>query len=90
MSVVTSSEGQEVKPRKVSSTFCLINQHGPTQMDEDDLLAFGDLEIEEDTSVADARAARIAAARAQAKQYSAKIEEPGVSAPSRSRRGKRD
>ncbi|GAA5874977.1 hypothetical protein JCM16303_004966 [Sporobolomyces ruberrimus] len=46
-------------------------------MDEDDLLAFGDLEIEEDTSVADARAARIAAARAQAKQYSAKIEEPG-------------
>ncbi|GAA5901548.1 uncharacterized protein JCM6883_000251 [Sporobolomyces salmoneus] len=44
-------------------------------MEEDDLLAFGDFEI--DTSIADARAARIAAARAQAKEYSAKIEEPG-------------
>ena len=46
-------------------------------MDDDGLLAFGDFDI--DTSVADARAARIEAARAQAKLYSAKIEEPGVS-----------
>ncbi|GAA5987292.1 hypothetical protein JCM5350_008136 [Sporobolomyces pararoseus] len=44
-------------------------------MDDDGLLAFGDFDI--DTSVADARAARIEAARAQAKLYSAKIEEPG-------------
>ncbi|GAA5833087.1 hypothetical protein JCM3766R1_001387 [Sporobolomyces carnicolor] len=44
-------------------------------MDDDGLLAFGDFEI--DTTAADARAARIAAARAQAKEYSAKIEDPG-------------
>jgi len=47
-------------------------------MEDDGLLGeFGDFDI--DTSVADARAARIAAARDQAKLYSAKIEEPGVS-----------
>ncbi|GAA5930100.1 uncharacterized protein JCM15063_004717 [Sporobolomyces koalae] len=44
-------------------------------MDDDGLLAFGDFEI--DTSTSDARAARIAAARVEAKQYSAKIEEDG-------------
>ena len=50
---------------------------------EDDLFgAFGDLEVDVDTSVADARSARIQAARDLAKQYSAKIEEDGVSLPS--------
>ncbi|GAA5840999.1 hypothetical protein JCM5353_004869 [Sporobolomyces roseus] len=46
-------------------------------MDDDLLGAFGGLEVDVDTSVADARSARIQAARDLAKQYSAKIEEDG-------------
>lgn len=49
------------------------------RMDDDLLGAFGGLEVDVDTSVADARSARIQAARDLAKQYSAKIEEDGVS-----------
>jgi hypothetical protein len=61
---------------EISSNLLISNQQ--LSMEDDGLLGeFGDFDI--DTSVADARAARIAAARDQAKLYSAKIEEPGVS-----------
>jgi len=70
-----------VEASEVSEGFFLNLISKSLQMEDDLFGAFGDLEVDVDTSVADARSARIQAARDLAKQYSAKIEEDGVSLP---------